>query len=72
VASNISEEPAGFVFIGPSSTLKTSQEHQYLSTKLHGVTSLGLRWLTIQQTGNGVSISIIKPTFTFSFDGDTR
>jgi hypothetical protein len=70
VDSNILEEPAGFVFIGPSSPLNIPQEHQYLSTEIHSVKLLGFRWLTIQHTGNGILVSI-KPIFTFQFDGDT-
>ena len=58
-----------FFFIGTSSALKIPQEHQYISTEVNGVTSLGLRWLTIQHTGNDILVSI-KPIFTFSFDGD--
>lgn len=68
--SNILEAPAGFVFIGPSSALKIPQENQYLSTEIHSVQSLGLRWLTMQHTGNDILVSI-KSIFTFPFDGDT-
>jgi hypothetical protein len=67
---NILEAPPGFVFMGPSSALKIPQENQYLSTEIHSVKSLGLRWLTIQHTGNDTLVSV-KPIFTFPFDGDT-
>lgn len=70
VDSNILEAPAVFVFTGPSSAPKIPQENQYLSTEIHSVKSLGLRWLTIQHTGTDILVSI-KPIFIFPFDGDT-